>query len=197
MGNSAAVPSLSSEQLQQYVTNSVFTSDEVRALWSHFHLISSGQDSIDRNKFQAALMFRDTALLDRIFRVVDQDDDNQIDFTEYLLCVSTISHKMAQETKLEFSFEIYDFDSDGFISSSDLTTVLAVTLKEHDLVVTKPDIDEIVELTMKEAQPAIPGLISYPEYRSLVLSRPHLLSHFTINISNIISEYSTHTGKIF
>ncbi len=197
MGNSATVPTLDAEQLQYHVASSVFSSDEVRALWSHFHVISNGDEYIDRNKFQAALMFRDTALLDRIFRVVDQDDNNQIDFGEYLSCVSTISHKMAQETKLEFSFKIYDFDSDGFISSSDLTTVLAVTLKEHDLVVTKTEIDEIVELTMKEAQPAIPGLISYPEYHSLVLSRPHLLTHFTINISNIISEYSTHTGKSF
>lgn len=51
-------------------------------------------------QFQAGMLFRDSALLDRIFRVFDVDDDNQISFYEYLSCLSTISTKAAKEDKL-------------------------------------------------------------------------------------------------
>lgn len=46
------------------------------------------------------MLFRDSALLDRIFRVFDVDDDNQISFYEYLSCLSTISTKAGKEDKL-------------------------------------------------------------------------------------------------
>lgn len=51
-------------------------------------------------QFQAGMLFRDSALLDRIFRVFDVDDDNQISFYEYLSCLSTISTKAGKEDKL-------------------------------------------------------------------------------------------------
>lgn len=64
---------------------------------------------------------------------------------------------------LTVSFKIYDFDSDNYISQQDLTRVLAATLKENDLVFSQQEVDEIVEITMKEAMPAVPGMISYEE----------------------------------
>lgn len=47
------------------------------------------------------MLFRDSALLDRIFRVFDVDDDNQISFYEYLSCLSTLSTKAPKEDKLK------------------------------------------------------------------------------------------------
>jgi Ca2+-binding EF-hand superfamily protein len=55
-------------------------------------------------QFQAAMLFKDSALLDRIFRVVDVDDDDQISFSEYLSCLSTISNKASQDDKLKCIF---------------------------------------------------------------------------------------------
>jgi hypothetical protein len=52
-------------------------------------------------QFQAAMLFKDSALLDRIFRVVDIDDDDHISFHEYLSCLSIISNKASQEDKLK------------------------------------------------------------------------------------------------
>ena len=86
------------------------------------------------------MLFKDSALLDRIFRVFDVDDDNEIIFSEYLSCMSMISSKATKEEKLKckllfstsylfglftlvlylhflftVSFQIYDFDGDGLI----------------------------------------------------------------------------------
>jgi Ca2+-binding EF-hand superfamily protein len=33
------------------------------------------------------------------------------------------------------TFDIYDFDGDGFISAADMTAVTAATLREHDIVI--------------------------------------------------------------
>jgi Ca2+-binding EF-hand superfamily protein len=128
------------------------------------------------------MLFQDSALLDRIFRVFDTNDDNQICFTEYISCLSTISSKASKEEKLKckylnlssqhnptffffctVSFQIYDFDGDSFISVTDLTAVVAATLREHKIVIMRSDIDQIVASTFEEAKPKHPGMISFDE----------------------------------
>lgn len=46
---------------------------------------------------------------------------------------------------------------------SDLTAVVAATLREHQIVITRADIDHIVQKTMEDAKPAHPGMISMDE----------------------------------
>lgn len=88
------------------------------------------------------------------------------------------------------SFKIYDFDGDGFISVTDLTAVVAATLREHQIVILRSDIDQIVGNTMREANTSNPNMISLEEYFTLCANRPHMLAQLTINISNIIAEYT-------
>ena len=200
MGNTITVEPLSETALADIVSNispNVFTKAEVRALWIHFNTISGNDETIDRKKFQEAVMFKDSALLDRIFHIFDTDDDGSISFNEYVVGISTLSSKTSHEEKMKFSFAVYDFDGDGLISSDDLTAVLAGILREHDLVINKNEIDKIVEITMKEAVPQVAGNISYTDYHKMMSVRPHLLTHFTLNISNIISEYTNSTGTAF
>ena len=55
------------------------------------------------------------------------------------------------------SFTIYDKDQDGLIGVTDLTEVMTATIREHGLVMTEQEINQIVEATFKEADTAIPG----------------------------------------
>ena len=55
------------------------------------------------------------------------------------------------------SFTIYDKDQDGLIGVTDLTEVMTATIREHGLVITEQEINQIVEATFKEADTAIPG----------------------------------------
>ena len=61
------------------------------------------------------------------------------------------------------SFQIYDFDGDNFISISDLTAVVAATLREHKIIILRSDIDQIVQDTMAEANPKHANMISFEE----------------------------------
>lgn len=191
MGNMRSHPcELSREEVDSFMSSTLFTAHEVRALWYHFKTMSSKTDTITRNQFQAAMLFKDTALLDRIFRVFDGDDDNCISFSEYIKCCSNLSSKASQEDKLRFSFHIYDFDGDNKISTNDLTSALAATLREHNVVISRADIDVIVANTMREANPSEAEMITFPEFKALVSKRPQMLDHLNLNISKIIEEYS-------
>lgn len=198
MGQIKSIPcDLSQEELTHFSTTTLFSKYEIRALWFHFRTISAKSDTITRDQFQAAMLFKDSALLDRIFRIFDRDDDNRISFAEYINCLSTISSKASQEDKLRFSFQIYDFDGDDRISIDDLTSALAATLREHNIVIARIDIDAIVASTMREAGPAEPDRIQFAEFKALASKRPHMLDHLNLNISKIIEEYSHQSGVTF
>ena len=78
---------------------------------------------------------------------------------------------------------MYDFDGDGRISTAELTSLLAATLREHGLVISKSHIDEIVKVTMDTPGLSTPGFISYQEYVKMVSTEPLTLSHLSLNIS--------------
>eukprot|EP01036_Dinobryon_divergens_P022341 gene22342-30586_t len=183
-----------SEQIDAYAQTTckgVFAPDEVKALWFHFNTISAFSGTITRKQFQAAMLFRDSALLDRIFRAFDLNDDDQIFFEEYLSCLSSISTKSSREDKLHFSFKIFDFDGDNFVSASDLTAIVAASLRERGLVISRPDIDFIVQKTFDDVKPKHEGMITFDEYKKVVGNNPHIISQLSINISSIIAEYSS------
>ena len=188
---------LSREEVDQFAGMTLFNAREVRALWYHFKAVSSKGDTITRAQFQTAVLLKDTALLDRIFRVFDLDDDNCISFSEYIRCVSTMSSKATQDDKLRLAFQIYDFDGDDRISIADLTSALAGTLREHNIVISRVDIDAIVVNTMREANVAEEGFMSYAEFKSLVSKRPQMLDCLNINISKIIDDYARLDGVSF
>lgn len=198
MGNVSATPcTLSKEEIGALTAKTNFTSNEIRAIWHHFKAISGGTENIDRSQFQVAMLFKDSALLDRMFRVFDNNDDNVITFEEYVACLSVISTKASKEDKMKLSFQIYDFDCDNLISVADLTAVVAATLREHGVVISRAELDAIVANTMKEAKPAKEGMIAYDEYKKLITQRPQMLAHLTLNISSIIVEYTNATAVTF
>jgi Ca2+-binding EF-hand superfamily protein len=61
---------------------------------------------------------------ERFFDVMDSDDNGYLDQREFLTGLFRLYCSTFDE-KTEFIFEIYDFDSDGFITKSDVSTILA------------------------------------------------------------------------
>ena len=61
---------------------------------------------------------------DRFFAVLDSDANGYIDQREFLTGLFRIYCSTFDE-KADFIFEIYDFDADGFITKTDISTILA------------------------------------------------------------------------
>mmetsp|Transcript_26345 Transcript_26345/g.49424 ORF Transcript_26345/g.49424 Transcript_26345/m.49424 type:complete len:247 (-) Transcript_26345:169-909(-) len=201
MGNKHTVCLLTRDQIIDYVESTHFTSEEIRALWFHFKEISSSvtdDDIIDKAEFQKAMLFRDSSLLEQIFRVFDTDHDGSISFSEFISCLSTFSSKGTPEEKLRLSFQIYDADGDNFIDKGELRGLVTSTMREHDVVFSSDSIARIVDETFAEIRPANPSDgISFEEYRAMVRERPQALSILTLNISSIIAEYAEAHGVSF
>jgi hypothetical protein len=52
------------------------------------------------SQFQAAMLFKDSVLLDRLFMVFDKNDDEHISFSEFVTCVTKLSTKASESDKL-------------------------------------------------------------------------------------------------
>ena len=61
MGNISSC-TLQQEELARLSAKSVFTQDEVKALWLQFSGITASEGGISREKFQSAMMFKETAM---------------------------------------------------------------------------------------------------------------------------------------
>jgi EF hand len=61
------------------------------------------------SQFQDAILFRDSILLDGIFKAFDLDNDGLIDFNEYILCLSTVSSKAPADDKLKREYVSVSF----------------------------------------------------------------------------------------
>lgn len=191
MGNTdSSECSLTDAEIVHFVKINYFTALEVKALWHHFMRISGRSGTIDRSKFQEAVLFRETTLIDRIFVAFDVNHNGFISFADYIKGLSMLSSKATVEEKLEFSFKIYDKDQDKCIGVKELNDVLIATLNEHNLIIKSEEIDQIIEATFKEADTAIPGKINFQEYSQIVTKNPGMLGHLSLNVSTIIEEYA-------
>lgn len=61
---------------------------------------------------------------ERLFQVMDSNKDDYLDQREFLIGLFRLYCSSFDE-KVEFIFEIYDFDGDGFITKNDISTVMA------------------------------------------------------------------------
>ena len=112
------------------------------------------------------MMFKNSILLHRIFSVFDSDKDGTIDFNEFIRCLSTMSSKATPEEKLKcnihvslhlqfsfihalsVSFDVYDANGDGVISSLELKDTLQALMSEQGITMTSSEAEELVRQTM-------------------------------------------------
>ncbi|KAJ0403473.1 hypothetical protein ATCC90586_003586 [Pythium insidiosum] len=185
---------LSDDQVQAFVRDSRFTTDEVVALHIHFDLISSSKRDdglIDRSEFQTALGFtaKESLYVDRIFQLFDANNDSFISFGEFLQSLSVLSSKGKPDEKLQFSFDVLDIDRDGKLSNTELLSMLEACIEENGINIPKDKLEAIVNKTILDVDLDQDGFISFEEYKALVDANPHMLSHVTFNVSAIIAEY--------
>eukprot|EP00638_Chattonella_subsalsa_P017184 CAMPEP_0117850326 /NCGR_PEP_ID=MMETSP0949-20121206/21614_1 /TAXON_ID=44440 /ORGANISM="Chattonella subsalsa, Strain CCMP2191" /LENGTH=164 /DNA_ID=CAMNT_0005697685 /DNA_START=47 /DNA_END=542 /DNA_ORIENTATION=+ len=122
----------------------------------------------------------DAEILDRLFTMVDRTGDDQIFFRDFIVGVAPLITGDLME-KLQFSFELYDMDSTGQIKKDEMTTILGAMNSTAsyfgDPVMTKDEIEQLVEDVFREADANQSGTLSYAEYLTAVANH-QILTQF-------------------
>ncbi|XP_018413081.1 PREDICTED: EF-hand calcium-binding domain-containing protein 1 [Nanorana parkeri] len=139
-------------------------------------------EGIDRNTFRNILhntfTMTDDMLMDRVFRAFDKDNDSHISLTEWIEGLSVFLRGTLDE-KIKYCFEVYDLNSDGYISREEMFHMLKSSLLKQP---TEEDPDEgikdLVEITLKKMDYDHDSKLSYTDFEKAVREETLLLEAF-------------------
>merc|ERR1711872_435560 len=102
-----------------------FTAEEVSRLEKRFKKLDKDQsETLSVEEFLAMPELKNP-IVQRVVQVFDADQSGELDFKEFVKGLAMFTMKnVDRDRKLKFLFNIYDMDSDGYISNSELFTVL-------------------------------------------------------------------------
>eukprot|EP00771_Trimastix_marina_P000259 gnl/Trimastix_PCT/1270.p1 GENE.gnl/Trimastix_PCT/1270~~gnl/Trimastix_PCT/1270.p1 ORF type:complete len:191 (-),score=61.84 gnl/Trimastix_PCT/1270:97-669(-) len=183
MGNRQQT-ALKRKEIQDLTRTTHFDELELNQLHQKFREISmsiSPDGLIDKHEFTQALGLQDNLFTDRIFQLFDENSDGSISFNEFIIGLSVFCKKGTLEEKLLFSFNIYDFDGDGNIDRDELYRILRSSLFDNHLNLTEEQMMAVVASTFNEADTDGDGLISFEEYKQMVLRHPQMIKFMTIS----------------
>ena len=153
------------------------------------YISSSVKDDgiIDPEEFQLALGFSSLKFCQRIFQLIDGDGDMKIDFNEFvssmsiLVSLNEVDERERDdliEEKLKFSFQVYDEDKDDKISTAELARALQDVMDSRGIFISDRDLAYVVRATFAQASVEQEDVITYDEYKRLVVNNPASLATF-------------------
>ncbi|RKP27508.1 calcium-binding protein NCS-1 [Syncephalis pseudoplumigaleata] len=123
---------LSAEQIKDLQECTYFEKKELQQWYKGFKKdCPTGQ--LDRAGFQRIYKqffpFGDpTVFAEHVFKVFDHDHNGTIDFKEFICALSVTSRGNLDE-KLEWAFQLYDIDNDGYITRDEMRQIVEAIYK--------------------------------------------------------------------
>jgi len=179
MGNQNAV-GIRPEDLESMMATTNFTEQELRRLYRRFKkLDTDGSGTLTTDEFMAIPDLKQNPLLGRLLSIFDKNKDDEIQFSEFVSTLSTLSNKGSHDQKLRFAFQVYDMDGDGFISNGELFQVLKMMVGNN---LNDVQLQQIVDKTIIEADEDKDGKISFEEFCKVISKNSENISEkLTIN----------------
>eukprot|EP00792_Barthelona_sp_PAP020_P002450 TRINITY_DN1394_c0_g1_i1.p1 TRINITY_DN1394_c0_g1~~TRINITY_DN1394_c0_g1_i1.p1 ORF type:complete len:183 (-),score=50.90 TRINITY_DN1394_c0_g1_i1:34-582(-) len=163
--------------IQDISSSTHFNIEQVTDLKRKFEeKCSNGETEIDKIKFREIFGLGDTLLTDRIFSLFDSDNDGTVDVREFIVGLSQLSDAASIEAKIRFSFELFDTNSDGFISSNDLRDMLLASVNQTGIQLSNEVLDCLINSTISSIDTDNNGLIDYQEFYQMVSCQDNLLN---------------------
>lgn len=155
---------------------------------------------IDKENFQLILGIHSAVINERLFSVVDSDIDSLINFTDFIMCLSSLSHKAFVEEKINCisfldilildSFRFYDVNDDGKLSKEELSELIQATFLDNNLNFSPKQINDIVESSFQCVDLNNDGFIDYEEYSTWFKKILPDIEYFTLNIHGELAKIS-------
>jgi len=144
-----------------------FTAEEVSRLEKRFRKLDKDQsETLSVEEFLAMPELKENPIVQRVVQVFDADHSGELDFKEFVKGLAMFTMKnVEREKKLKFLFNIYDVDSDGYISNSELFTVLKMMVGSN---LKDTQLQQIVDKTIRDLDKDHDGMINYQEFCDIV-----------------------------
>eukprot|EP00920_Eleutheroschizon_duboscqi_P016014 GHVT01037606.1.p1 GENE.GHVT01037606.1~~GHVT01037606.1.p1 ORF type:complete len:216 (+),score=17.59 GHVT01037606.1:383-1030(+) len=159
--------------------STAFNEAELSDLYRQFLKDSDGKLYLTKEEFvkmyQNIFPSGDAAkFADHVFRTFDKTREGRINFRDFIITLS-VQLRGTQAQKMEWLFDLYDYDQCGYIQKDELSKVLEVLQSFQSGFVPREEAigaDLLADHLMKRAKPANPDRLSKEEFmRSTVDSK--------------------------
>lgn len=174
-------------ELQEYADLTYFSKKEILQMYKRFRLIDPSIRTTDRYvsiRFEKVCQIPELKVnpfCDRICKVFASSDDGTFVFEDFLDMMSAFSDLAPKSVKAEWAFKIYDFNEDDCIDYEDLAKVVN-RLTGDSGVLTKTEMDQLVENVMREADMDDDKKLSFAEFEHVIARCPDFMSSFRIRL---------------
>lgn len=166
---------------EELVKTTHFNKFEVESLIALFKQ-QQMKNKLDRVKFRDVLHnqfdMTDDLIMDRVFKAFDKDNDSYINLEEWVRGLSVFL-RGTREEHMKFCFEVYDFNSDGYISRDEMFGLLKKAVVKQS-VDEDPDegIKDLVELALKKLDLDGDHRVSFLDFQEAIKQESLLLQGF-------------------
>ncbi|EMR08696.1 hypothetical protein PNEG_02874 [Pneumocystis murina B123] len=145
-----------------------FNQEEINRIHECFMKLDANHSgSINACEFLSIPQIAKNPLATRLFAVVDEDGDGNMNFEELIKSLNIFSSKGHKREKLLFTFKIYDIDRDGYISNGELFLVLKMMTGNN---IKDLHLQQIVDKTIIDADQDKDGKISFEEFTQIIIN---------------------------
>jgi serine/threonine-protein phosphatase 2B regulatory subunit len=163
MGNTAGVSSLSREDIHGIAQ---FNERDIKRLYNRFRALDAdGSGQLDPSEIFSVAELNENPLVQRVISVFDVDNSGTVSFIEFLVGLAKLAAGTSEEHKLNFAFNIYDVNKDGYISNGDLFQVMKMMVGDN---LTDEQLQQLVDRQIVQADKDGDGMLSYDEFKDAV-----------------------------
>ena len=145
-----------------------FSPSEINKLYKRFaKMAKSKNEELQIKDILDIPAFNKNPIAERVLSIFDKNKDGNLSFVEFVNGLSILSLGADMDVKLNFAFQVYDLDGDGFISNGDLFKVLKMMIGEN---LADIQLQQLVDRTIIKADKDQDGMINFEEFKEMVQS---------------------------
>ncbi|KAG8440621.1 hypothetical protein GDO86_006390 [Hymenochirus boettgeri] len=188
MGSSSS--QMSKQLINEYQELTYLTKQEILLAYKRFselaqkeHQSNTENVRIPKERFLTLPELKANPFNERICQVfsTSEQGDGSMSFEDFLDMLSAFSESATLEIKSHYAFRIFDFDSDGALSESDLEQLVnKLTGDKEDTKLSSSEMKQLIANILEESDIDKDGTINHSEFQHVISRSPDFVSSFKI-----------------